>query len=156
MTERLPELLDCRALRPTTVYIARSASGIALYVGITGTRIRRLHAHAKAAEWWHKAASIELVHCDTRAEAEVLEASLIGELAARFNIQHGACSPENEISVPPELLDLAGLVAWGFPKGAARIIFRQLPQKQRGRRRYIRRADLKRYIDLHTRPAGAR
>jgi hypothetical protein len=72
-----------------TVYVARGANGIVLYVGITGRGVGRLHDHAKASAWWPKATSIELLHKPTRAEAEALEKSLIRGLDARYNVTHG-------------------------------------------------------------------
>jgi hypothetical protein len=144
---------------PATVYVARTASGIVLYVGITGSRIRRMHAHAKASEWWRKAASIELIHVGTRAEAEALEASLIRELAARFNVQHGRRAPGiAPVELEPDLLDLDGVRATGLPLCVAKIVLRDLPHERRGRRKYVRRQDVLRWVKEHTRvcPPGQR
>lgn len=153
-SELLPELRDGNA--PTSVYVARSASGIVLYVGITGSRIRRLYAHAKASEWWSLAASVELIHLPTRRDAEELEATLIPELGARFNVQHGPYRKHDQeaVEVPdPELLDIDALTREiGLPRGAAKTLFRSLPQVQRGRSGYVRRDDVSRYIDERTHP----
>jgi predicted GIY-YIG superfamily endonuclease len=140
---------------PATVYVARSASGIVLYVGITGARIHRLHAHARSSEWWRRAASVELIHLPTRREAEELEASLIRELAARFNVKHGLRSAdESEPDPGPQLLDLEGLRQLGLSSRAARTILRSLPTVRRGRRRYVRRCDFVRYVGEHTRTSA--
>jgi hypothetical protein len=139
--------------RPTTVYVARSASGIVLYVGITGTRIHRMHAHARASEWWAKAVSIELIHCATRAEAAEIEAGLIRDLGARFNIQHGTNGRRTPSEPPPEpdLLDLEALMRLGLNKAGAKLVLRSCPEVRRGRRRYVGREDYIRFVDEHTR-----
>jgi predicted GIY-YIG superfamily endonuclease len=71
---------------PTTVYIARDANGVVLYIGITGRNIRRMHAHSKASEWWPAAVSIELLHQPNREIAEARERQLIRELRPAFNV----------------------------------------------------------------------
>ena len=133
---------------PTTVYIARKGRRV-LYVGITGRNLRRMHAHARASEWWTLASRIELQHLPTRTDAEVLERKLIAEWAPPFNVAHNDPSPD------PDLLDLEALTQQtGLSAGAAKRIIRALPTVTLGQRRYVRRADVTAYIDAHTYPAG--
>lgn len=72
----------------TSIYIAYDKRGVCLYVGITGARLQRLHAHQKAAKWWRKASTITLEHYGSRQEAEAREVELIRELRPKHNIVH--------------------------------------------------------------------
>lgn len=62
---------------PTSVYLARSAAGELLYVGITGQGAGRLCQHAQSSAWWCEAQSLEIEHYPTRARALRRETELI-------------------------------------------------------------------------------
>ena len=157
MTDRLPELLDCRGLmaEPTTVYIARQRRAV-LYVGITGRNLRRLHAHARASAWWPRATKIELRHLPSREQAEELERKLIAECAPPFNVRHNTRDVEEE-RLPPGLLDVEALgQELGVSRRIAELILRGCPAVWLERRRCVERTAVREYIDRHTYPPGSR
>jgi hypothetical protein len=146
VSEPLPEPLDAKALQaeladePTSVNIARKGRRV-LYVGITGRHLRRLHAHARASEWWRQASKIELRHLPTRGEAEEPERELIREWSPPFNVVHKIRPDE-----PPDA-DLERLLSIGFDERSAKVAMRSLPSP-------LTEADLRVFIDAHTYPPG--
>jgi hypothetical protein len=59
-----------------------------VYVGITGSGMRRLDQHRRLREWWPEVTRAEFEHMDTREEAERRERDLIAELKPRGNTDY--------------------------------------------------------------------
>jgi predicted GIY-YIG superfamily endonuclease len=146
------DLVD-RLDEPTTVYIARRGRRV-LYVGITGRNLRRMHAHARASDWWRQASRIELRHVPTRREALAIELQLIREWAPPFNVA-GKPESEPEPERPPGLLDVDDLAALGLSTGA-RAVMRVLPNVVIGATHYVTESDYCELVQRSTYPPGVR
>ena len=70
---------------PTAVYIARNATDVVLYVGITGSLSARFLAHKRADLWWSKATSIGVEMWPDRVNAKAREDQLIAEMDPPYN-----------------------------------------------------------------------
>lgn len=79
---------DVRSAAPETghwCYIARSADGSVLYVGMTIQPRTRLVTHSKTADWWADCCSVELVACTSEIDSLRTERRLIHELEPSHN-----------------------------------------------------------------------
>lgn len=61
-----------------------------LYVGISGSAIRRAAQHARQKSWWDQVASIDIVHLGVanRDQAEAIEEAVIRHERPRYNVTH--------------------------------------------------------------------
>ena len=103
--------VDVSDVAPTTVYKFYGEDDELLYIGITGTGLRRIGQHRRNAEFWSKSTRIELEHFDTRTDALDRERELIRSLKPPFNTIHNPDSArwvadEIEFEIPETYVSL--------------------------------------------------
>lgn len=74
--------------KPTTMYVLRDQYERAIYIGITGRGIHRIHEHGAGKPWFSEVRSARFYHYDTRVEAARAERKMIRLLQPRYNRQH--------------------------------------------------------------------
>ena len=77
--------------RGDVVYVARDASGLVLYVGVSSHLHNRLRIHKAGADWWPSAVTLDIRPHPDRVTAEADEAALIAEHRPPYNVapDHG-------------------------------------------------------------------
>lgn len=110
----------------TSVYRYYDASGVLLYVGITGRADQRNTEHNKTKSWWHRVAHQSIEHFPSRAEAHAREVELIQRYMPPFNTQHNPQAATMQ-SAYQELRELEQSRAITDPNEIARHLNRDLP-----------------------------
>lgn len=117
----------------TCLYRAFDAEGTLLYVGISGSVVRRLAEHSKDKEWWSEVTDVKVEHFATRADAIAAEAVAISCESPRHNVA-SAGNPWIGADPLQSAMRAAGVCGVSELQFATGLSFRTLDDMFRGTR----------------------